>query len=222
MRKSSSIFLLGISFIVFTACEKTDPEPATDIFEIQGENGFIGMVDGTDAFIAVLIGEEEGVVYACNGEEEISEWFKGDVSDPLSISFSNSSGAKVVARFGGGTFEGELTLRSGENYSFSAIPNMEKNGGIFRLMGDEVTEDEIDAGWILNKEGDQRGSLKIKSIFQSAQNLSVGDLTDGTSNTVQIMKKAYPVFRFSLTAPSPAGPIPIPYPHFPSEPKKPG
>jgi GTP-binding protein Era len=84
---------------------------------------------------------------------------------------------------------------------------------LFRLMGDEVTEDEIDAGWILNKEGDQRGSLKIKSVFQRAQNLPIGDLTDGTSNTVQIKKKSYPVFRFSLTAPSPAGPIPIPYPN---------
>jgi hypothetical protein len=62
---------LRISFLVLIACEKTDPEPDAKIFDVQSEYGFVGVV-----------GESEGIVYACSGDEEISEWFNGDINNP--------------------------------------------------------------------------------------------------------------------------------------------
>ena len=77
MNKIGFVILLLISFLFFSCNENTPTEPEPTLFDIQGEQGFVGSVNGTNAFIALLIAETEGIVYVCNGEEEISEWFRG-------------------------------------------------------------------------------------------------------------------------------------------------
>jgi hypothetical protein len=197
INKISVLILLFYSFLIFSCSEKTLSEPETKtIFDIQGENGFAGTVDGTDAFIALLVADDEAIVYVCNGDEEISEWFRGAISDPTEISLTTSKGIRISAKFKGNSFEGDVMLGSDSTHLFTATPNSAEHAGIYRVYGDEATRDEVEAGWILNSEGDDRGALIVRSTFRKAPR--IGDITDGTSNTLVVAEKSYPVFRFFL------------------------
>ena len=159
MRKIKLFALIFISIIIISCSEDSTTEPEVNVFEVQGENGFVGTVDGTNAFIALLIAKDEAIVYVCNGEEEIAEWFKGNISDPENISLINSSGAQVTGKFEGSSFSGSVVLRNSSTHSFTASTNTGTETGVFRVYGDEATQEGIDAGWILNSSGEERGSI---------------------------------------------------------------
>ncbi len=163
-------------------------------FDIQGENGFAGKVDGTNLFIGLLIAQNEVIVYVCNGNELISEWFKETIDNPSMIRLTNSEGAKISAIFESNAFSGQVTLRNSTTpYSFTAIPNVAADAGLYIVSGQEAIDDEIGAVWILNSEGEERGTLKIKSVFQKTPALPIRDIKDGTSNTLIINEKPYKI-----------------------------
>lgn len=200
--------LLGllVSFVAISCSKDSPTEPEFTFFEIQGENGFVGTVNGTNAFISLLIGDNEGIVYVCNGDEEISEWFKGSIVDPTNIIFTNYDGAKISAKFENNSFIGEVTLSTDVKQSFSAQPSRNENSGIYRVMGEEATTDNLYAGWILNSEGIEKGSVRIGSKFQNAIALP--------QNSAIINNKSYPVFQFIVKKPTPPAPfVPVPYPN---------
>lgn len=134
MKKSSLTILLLISLLVVSCAGTAQTASDTAIFDVQGENGFVGTVDETDAFIALLVGVDEVIVYVCNGDEEIYEWFRGAVSDPTDFSLTNDAGAKIAAHFVENSINGEVTLRHGNTYSFTAAPNVGENTGYIKYM----------------------------------------------------------------------------------------
>ena len=213
MNNIGSVILLLISFLSFSCNKKVPSEPEKTFFDIQGENGFVGSLNGTNAFVSILIGENEGIAYVCNGDEEISEWFKGNVNQPTEINFTNSNGTQVSAHLKDKSFKGEITLSNGTSHSFIATTSSSEYAGIYRIMGDAATHDKIDAGWIINSDEDQRGSLTINAVFQPIPPLNIRDLKDGTSNTVLLTEnKSYPVFRFLIKKPTPPALfVPVPY-----------
>jgi hypothetical protein len=197
MIKIGSVMVVLISFFVLS-CEKDSPtKPKPTFFETQGEKGFVGTVDGTDAFISLLISSDEGIVYVCNGDEEIAEWFRGELKDPKNVNLANGSGAEIIAQFNGKSFDGNVTLRNDNTFSFSAIPNTAEDAGIYRVYGTEAKQDEIEAGWILNSDGDERGSLRIGTSFRK-NGPRIKDVLSGTTNTALISGRSYPVWSFSV------------------------
>jgi len=208
--------------LIAIACDEDQTEVPKEIFfEIQGENGFVGMVDGTNAFVSILLGEEEGIAYVCNGEEDISEWLSGTVTSLEDISFTNANGAKITANFTNSTFIGEIKLSDGREFQFEAMVNNNTYGGIYRVLGEEAVQAEIKAGWIVKSETDQRGFFSFKSVTQPTTTLSkskLKDISDGTSNTLVMAERSVSFFRYKVKKPSgPAPPIPIPYPNLPSK-----
>lgn len=198
------ILALLISCITIACSEDTPIEPEQTVFEVQGESGFVGTVDGTNAFIALLVASEEALVYVCNGEEGISEWFYGPIADPTNISMANGSGAKITGQFSGSSFSGNVILRNTNSHSFKATPNTAEATGIYRVYGDQAIQDEVGAGWILNSSGDERGSFKFKSLFQPTPKKPIfGGTTDGTSNTFLFNSKSYPIGYHFARAPAP-------------------
>ncbi len=224
LTRTGTIFVFLFALSVFYSCEKTSDEQETTFFDLQGENGFVGTVEGTNAFVSILLGEEEGIAYVCNGDEDISEWFSGPVSDVKDIRFTNSKGAKITAILTGNSFNGELVLSDGRNFSFNAGVNNEVNGGIYKVIDEKAVAAEIKAGWIVRSEEDQRGSI----TFQSRQlpnitlsKINFGDISDGTSNTLSIKGTSFSFFRYKVKVPtqlvpSAPQPIPIPYPNIPT------
>jgi hypothetical protein len=202
--------------LVIGACDKTSNEPEANFFDIQGENGFVGTVDGTNAFVSILLGEERGIAYVCNGDEDIAEWFSGPVSDLKEVSFSNAKGAKITASFINYSFEGEVLLSDGRKFLFKAGVNSGTYGGIYRVLGDDAVQAEIEAGWIVKTETEQRGSFKFRNVSQPTTTLNkskMRDISDGTSNTIALGEKSFSFFRFKVKTPAPPAPfVPIPYP----------
>ena len=197
MLKIVSVLLLTAGIFMFSCSKDSPTEPEKSFFDIQGDNGFVGKVSETNAFIALVIASDEGIVYVCNGEEEIAEWFRGHLNDPQNVTLANSAGAEITAQFKGDSFEGNVTLRDKRRLSFTAAPNKDKDAGIYRVYGEQAEQDEIVAGWILDSDGDERGSLRIRSIF-SKNNARFRDISDGTSKTVMIGQKSFPFRSFRL------------------------
>jgi len=189
-------------FILFAIGCSDDPveDPKNILFEIQGENGFVGTVDGTDAFISLLVADKEALVYVCNGEEEIYEWFRGNITDPENISLKNGYGSQVVGKFVGQSFTGNVILTNGNSHSFTAIPNSGSKTGIFQVYGDLAAQEGIVAGWILNAKSEERGSFRLNSVFQSTpKKPKLKPVSDGTSNTISFKSMSFPIRRFSFS-----------------------
>lgn len=209
MNKVQLIPLLLICFFILSCSENSPTEPEPTFFEIQGENGFVGKVNGTNAFISILAGESKVVAYVCNGDERISEWFNEDIIDPKELNLKNRNGALISANYRENSFHGEMVLSNGNEYSFVATPSTEKSAGIYRIMGEEAETDGVKAGWILNSTGQVKGALIINSTFQQT-------LVFPQRNAV-VKNTSYPVFRFLIKAPSPTSPVPLPYPNIPTD-----
>ncbi|MCW8849468.1 MAG: hypothetical protein OQJ81_05755, partial [Melioribacteraceae bacterium] len=110
------------------------------------------------------------------------------------------------AKFESNSFIGEVTLSTGVKQSFSAHPSRNNNSGIYRVMGEEATADDLYAGWIINSEGLEKGSVRIGSKFKNTIALP--------QNSAIINNKSYPVFQFMIKKPTPPAPfIPVPYPN---------
>ncbi len=180
-------------FILLAIACNDDPieEPKETLFDIQGENGFVGKVDGTDAFIALLVADKEALVYVCNGEEEIYEWFRGNITDPENISLKNSYGTQVVGKFVEQSFTGSVILSNGSSHSFSAVPNTGNETGIFQVYGDLATQEGIVAGWILNASGEERGSFRWNSVF-------VATPVKPKTSTITFKSNSFSIQRFSI------------------------
>ena len=221
--KKVAVFMSLVLPIAFCSCENTSSEPEIipaqeeTFFDVQGENGFVGEVEGTNAFVSILLGTEAGIAYVCNGEENISEWFKGPVSDLKEIYFTNSAGAKITASLIDNSFQGEITFKDGTPYPFTAAVNSGIYGGIYRVIDEKAEKAEIKAGWIVRSEEDQRGAI----IFQSRalpniplRKKNFEDIKDGSSNTISIKGASFSIFRYKIevSLPTPPG-VPIPYPN---------
>ena len=178
-------------FIVNACNDDPIEEPKETVFEIQGENGFVGTVDGTDAFIALLIADKEALVYVCNGEEEIYEWFRGNITNPQNFSLKNNYGSQVVGKFVERSFTGSLILSSGSSHSFTATPNSGNKTGIFQVYGDLAAQEGIVAGWILNSSGEERGSFRFNSVF-------VATPAKPKTSTITFKNNSFSIQRFSF------------------------
>ncbi len=194
MIKMNLVKLMASLFIVFVAfaCGGDDlTAPVKTLFEIQGENGFVGMVEGTNAFIALLVTNEEALVYVCNGEEEIYEWFRGSIADPEHVSLSNNYGNQVVADFDGNLFTGTVVLSDKSSHAFEAIPNTGNETGIFQVYGEQATQEGVVAGWILNAKNEERGSFRLNSVFQATP-------IKPKTSTISFKNNSFSIRRFSF------------------------
>ena len=191
--------IVALSLLLISCKEDNSTEPEQTVFDVQGKNGFVGKVNDTDAFIALLIRENEGIVYACNGDEEIYEWFRGSIDESTKINLNNNDGAQVSAEFTNDSFEGEIILRNGNMHSFTATPSNQDSSGIYHLTGDTAIQNEIEGGWIVNSEGEERGAFIISGVFQNTpRKPKLGGILDGTSNTIFIGQFSLSLFHFTF------------------------
>ncbi len=99
--------------------------------------------------------------------------------------------------------DGTITLADGTRHDFSADP-VGDGAGLFRVTGDEAAAAEVTAGWIVDADGEQRGSLRVRGTRRPAPALpSDGLVVDG---------RRLPVSVFTITPAAPS-PVPVPYPN---------
>jgi hypothetical protein len=191
--------------VAVVACGDDDSGSTDDALANQG---WVGHVDDSDAFVAAVVGDGQVVAYVCDGDADIVEWFAGDVESDQLFSLVASSGAVITAEVDGGRWVGSVTLSGGTTHSFTA-EIATGDAGLYRVRSDEAESDGIEAGWVVDNAGDVRGSLRVRGAARSVQPLSGPSLSvDGT---------AYPVVVYRTTPPDPrpATPpgVPVPYPN---------
>ena len=177
MNKNIIFFIASLLFLLISCKEDNSTEPEKSIFDIQGTNGFIGKVNGTDAFIVVMLFPAETIAYICNGEENIHGWFWQLSDEPEIMSMTSSRGAQLNAEFDGNYFVGEVTLENGNTHSFTAAPSNEEDHGLFLIVDDKATDEGIEGGWIVNQSGEVRGALVVNSSFQTTPSLQTSSVS---------------------------------------------
>ncbi len=224
--------LLVIVVLVAGACGDDDASSGS-VPPSAAAQGFVGSVDGTDAFITVVVSDTNAAVYACNGDEEIAEYFWGKVDDPSSFSLASGTGGSVDAVFAAGTFSGTLTLPDGTDHEFATDAAV-GDAGVYVVVGEQAVDAGIAAGWILDNDGNERGALLRRGRFQPTPRFNRRGITVeskpiamtrlvSTSATVTASAIIAPNNVLApadiiapnnlLRIPAPGGPIPIPFPN---------
>lgn len=177
-----------------TATPDATPTNAT------GDRGFVGEVDGTDAYIAVVSGTTEAVAYVCDGDADIAEWFRGPVDADGHMELTNDRGATLEATIGDGV-TGAITFADGSTHDLAATAAT-GDAGLYRIAGEDP---DVVGGWVVGLDGTARGSLRVRGIRKTA--------APEPTATVEVDGRTFDVVAF-VAPPSPGGPIPIPYPNF--------
>ncbi|MBJ8345012.1 hypothetical protein [Antrihabitans sp. YC2-6] len=122
------------------------PSPFADAPQPAGT--YLGSVDGTDAYIALVMSGDNAVAFICDGSS-MWAWPNGTFTDNQ-LSLSDTSGMAVQARMVGGAISGTVKI-GGTDHNFTATP-AEVGEGVYRTI---VDEDGVQStvGWIIRNEG---------------------------------------------------------------------
>lgn len=132
----------------------------------QTEGNFVGHLEGTDAFVAIVSDGEEVLAFVCDGEALVV-WLRGAVENGSLVLNSPASAAQSYlfeAQLGANA-EGSLFM-NGERLPFTA-ETAEGEAGLYRA---EETLDGVDlvGGWIVDNSGEQRGAVVGGTSSRSA------------------------------------------------------
>jgi hypothetical protein len=119
---------------------------------------FVATVEGTDAYLSVVVGKNSAVAYLCDGQQ-LTEWLSGAVADN-SVALESPGGASLVATRSGKKLEGTVILADGQVLTFEARVAKGKKAGLYR---EERTIDGVAyvGGWVELADGSVRGQVTL-------------------------------------------------------------
>lgn len=121
----------------------------------QTAGSYVGEVQGSKAFIALVVSEEgKALAYVCDGES-IALWFRGRLEGGV-LELQGSAGQRLQGRLAG-EVSGQLTLPDGRSLAFSARAAAGE-AGLYRYEGSS-SGSAYTGGWIINQKGEQRGAV---------------------------------------------------------------
>ena len=126
--------------------------PAVD----RWPNGtWAGKVEGSDAFIALVAGNDGFMAYVCD-DATIGQWFRADEpANPLVV--GNDAGATLAANREGEDIAGTVRLPDGSVHAYTAAPATEP---LHRTEGFDENASAL-IGWVTLPSGERRGTLSL-------------------------------------------------------------
>ncbi len=117
---------------------------------------YVGKVEGTDAYVAVVDRGGEVVAYTCDSHD-IATWFDG-TADGGTIKGSAASGATLTATRSGNRVSGSVYLADGATHSFTAA-RANYPAGLWEAYGNAAdAQTRYRVGWVVLDDGTQRGA----------------------------------------------------------------
>lgn len=116
---------------------------------------FAGDLSGTDALIAVVVMDDEIMVYVCDGVA-MAEWFRGPRKAKLDL--TASSGARLTIAFSEDEAYGAFVRPGGRRHAF-ALPRATGTAWLYRAVA-QLDGVKYVGGWILLASGEQRGAVR--------------------------------------------------------------
>jgi hypothetical protein len=151
--------------------------PTTAAGEVQQKGTtYVGTVEGTDAYIGIVVGKSGAFGYICDGEG-ITHWLHGSVKKS-DVTLTAATGASVIAQLGDGTLTGKVLLAADPStakledlagatvHDFEAVPAKGRAG----LYRQEKTVDgtTFAAGWVRLGDGSLRGEVTVAQVGEQA------------------------------------------------------
>jgi hypothetical protein len=147
------VVLLGTILLAVAGCGSGDE--GGGVPEGAAVGSFVGLLEETDGYIAIVSDGEQLVGYACDGKA-ISIWFKGDVGGTSADLKARTEQDLGEVAFLGDTADGEIEI-GGERHSFSAEIAV-GDAGLYRGVDPDAT---VEVGWVLLNDGSQRSGTNF-------------------------------------------------------------
>ena len=177
---------------------------AGDDSDAHAPLGDVGTVEGTVAYVAALVSDAGAVVYVCDGASELALWFEGAIDSAGTVALVTPRGDSLDARLRDDGVTGTFVTADGERHAFAATV-VDGDAGLYRALSDDASAAGIHAGWIVDRQGDERGALRRGETFEPAPALDRSGL--------RIDGLVVPIYRFETRfRPGAPSPVPIPYP----------
>ena len=188
----------------------TSTEPAQPAAAAAAKGAFVGKVDGTDAYVALVSDGSRVLGYVCDAKK-LSRWIDVSTIREGTAALATRTGDDLgEAMISGDRASGTITI-DGESRAFSAVP-ASGEAGLYRAAridrkDGKLTKGEAEAGWIVLPDGTQRGATNVGTtstvLVKSAPRLSLSTSTVNLSISGTSLKTALNDIQ-SIT------PIPIP------------
>lgn len=147
---------------------------------------FVGRVGGGGGSVAVSVHGDKAIAYVCNGST-VEGWMRGKVENGK-LTLTGKDKAHLTASIHTSTVTGDVEAH-GTDYSFSVSTvskSSSKSSGLYQATA-VVQGKTIKAGWIVQDDGTQIGSLETDlsgKIAVTAPKLDVATMTARIGNVV--------------------------------------
>ena len=153
---------------------------------------FAGRVGGGGGSVAVAVHGDKAIAYVCNGST-VEGWMRGKVENGK-LTLTGKNKAKLTASIHTGTVTGDVEAH-GTDYSFSVSTvskSSSKSSGLYQATA-VVQGKTIKAGWIVQDDDTQIGSLEIDESGRTAVTAPKLDVATMTARIGNVVLHAVPV-----------------------------
>ena len=135
---------------------------------------YVGTAGGSHAFVAVVAGKANAVVYVCDGRHGIGQLLTGRRSGGA-LSLRSAHGATASVTVNGDRASGTFTPSGGRPLQFVATPAT-GSAGFYRATP-HIGGKPASVGWVVLGDGRQNGALTSAGRTVAAPTLSLGTAT---------------------------------------------
>lgn len=150
----------------------TDEIPSPFTSSPQMANTFVGEIEGSDAYIAVVYDGANAMAFVCDGHEMWS-WLNGSMTG-ADLALSGSNGTTLAGTLADGAITGTFTGMGLSGNAFEVTP-VTAGEGVYRTVVD-MNGDDYTLGWIMTTDG-IRGLMR-NSAGQTTNGVDADDRRD--------------------------------------------
>lgn len=169
---------------------------AQDAAAAGGEGVFVGAVEGSDTYLALISDGEQVTGYLCDSDQ-ISRWLDSTEIDDDTVELVTRDGEVLgtAQLTDDGGVEGEIDL-DGATRAFDLEP-ASGEGGLYRATVEGGGQLGAEAGWIVLADGAQRGATN--QFVQSGVDIAVepAPALDPAAPTVQLGAASAPAHKLT-------------------------
>ncbi len=164
VRRAGGAALLALAVGLLAACGSSESSDTTAPSTTGGVRSYVGVAEGTNAFVSVVVDGTRALAYVCDGVPAdpagtmptIQAWFNGP-SEGGAVDVPGESG-RLQLHLTGTDMTGTLTLPDGRTLPVSG-KLVEADAGLYRAEASGA-EGSVTGGWILAADGQQRGGAE--------------------------------------------------------------
>jgi hypothetical protein len=176
-----------------TAIPTLVPTAAATPDSALGKGSFVGRIDQSEAFVAIVVTGDDVMAYVCDGNN-LARWFKG-TRQGATVDLRGEGGERLTANLGPAPANGSLRQSAGTftaangqalRFNSTATTGLDK-GGLYRGTGNVDGADAV-LGVIVLPNGEFRGAFWVqeKAYGVTSPTIGTGSLTATYGGSVQI------------------------------------